>query len=221
MRPERLVLVAGTGTEVGKTYVSAALACALLARGLRVAARKPVQSFAPGDGKTDADVLAAATGEAAETVCPPHRWLPVPMAPPMALDVLGLGPISISDLVSEIAWPVGTDVGVVESVGGVRSPIANDGDTVDLANALQPDMVILVADARLGAVNAVLTGLPPILRWPVVVILNRYNGDDDLHRRNLRWLTDRESLRITTDIEDLASIAAHAHLPPDPALEPR
>ncbi|MBV8560261.1 MAG: AAA family ATPase, partial [Acidimicrobiia bacterium] len=57
-RPERLVLVAGTGTEVGKTWVAARLAEALRARGTRVAARKPAQSFAPDEGPTDAEALA-------------------------------------------------------------------------------------------------------------------------------------------------------------------
>jgi len=52
--------VAGTATEVGKTFVGAALLAELRATGVRVAARKPAQSFAIGELRTDADVLAAA-----------------------------------------------------------------------------------------------------------------------------------------------------------------
>ena len=59
-----LLAVAGTGTEVGKTFVAAAVLQWLRDRGHPVAARKPVQSFAPGDPSTDAHVLARATGAA-------------------------------------------------------------------------------------------------------------------------------------------------------------
>src|SRR5262249_28085163 len=67
-------VIAGTGTEVGKTYVAVQLARALRERDIPVAARNPVQSFAGGDtAPTDADLLARATGEAPLAVCPPHR----------------------------------------------------------------------------------------------------------------------------------------------------
>ena len=84
-----LILIAGTGTEVGKTFVASAAARQLRHQSIAVVARKPVQSFASDDHETDADVLAVATGEQPHTVCPSHRWLPVPMAPPMAAHALG------------------------------------------------------------------------------------------------------------------------------------
>ncbi len=59
-----LVVVAGTGTDVGKTWVGCRLARHFRERGLSVAARKPAQSFAPDQaGPTDAEMLASATGE--------------------------------------------------------------------------------------------------------------------------------------------------------------
>lgn len=205
-RPGRLVLVAGTHTEVGKTWATTVTAAGLRAAGTVVAARKPVQSFEAGDRSTDADLLAAATGEAAADVCPPHRWLPVPMAPPMAAEALGMPPFTIADLVGELRWPPDVEVGFVEAVGGVRSPVADDGDAVDLAVALEPDVVVLVGDARLGAVNAVLTSLPPLAAWPTAVFLNRFDADDDLHRRNRAWLTDRHGLEIATDPSTLVDL---------------
>ena len=86
LRPRKLVVVAGTGTEIGKTWVAARLARDLRATGYEVIARKPAQSFDPGDSSTDAHVLAAATGEEPSMVCPRHRWYPAAMAPPMAAD---------------------------------------------------------------------------------------------------------------------------------------
>ena len=167
------------------------------------AARKPVQSFSPGD-ITDAEVLAAATGEAVHDVSPQHRWYEVPMAPPMAADVLGRPPFTVADLVAELRWPdPAVTVGVVESVGGVRSPIADDGDTVTLADALQPDRVLLVADAGLGTINAIrlnAAALPPV---PLTVFLNRFDPADDLHRRNRDWLIDVDKFEVVTSVDAL------------------
>jgi dethiobiotin synthetase len=207
-RPERLVLVTGTGTEVGKTWLGAHLATELRAKGLRVAARKPAQSFAPGDGPTDADVLAAATGEDVDTVCPRHRWYEVAMAPPMAAEALGRPPIKIAELADEITFPADIDVGLVEAAGGVRSPLGHDGDTVDLVALLKPDAVVLVADAGLGTINAVLLSFAALAPTTVRVFLNRFDGADPLHAANRRWLSDHFRLDVTVEIHALAERVA-------------
>lgn len=201
-----VVAVTGTGTEVGKTWAGAALARALARRGTRVAARKPVQSFEPGDeahARTDAHVLAAATGEAPDTVCPRHRWLAVPMAPPMAADALGLRPFTIADLARELRLP-GDGVTLVEGAGGLRSPLADDGDTLALIDVLAPAIVVLVADAGLGTVNLVRLCAGALSGHATVVLLNRFEDADELHRRNRDWLETREGLDVVTDVEALA-----------------
>ena len=200
------MLFTGTGTAVGKTWWAAAMARAMRERGETVAARKPAQSFDPGEGPTDADVLAAATGVSADAVCPRHRWYEVPMAPPMAAARLGRDPFTIADLARELEWPDGTAVGFVEGAGGPRSPLADDGDTVDLAAAICPDAIVLVADAGLGTINAIRLALP-VLREvaPVTVALNRYDPGDDLHRHNADWLTERTGFAVMTSVDCLVS----------------
>ena len=194
------MLVAGTGTEVGKTWTAAAWLSSL---DVPRAARKPVQSFTPGE-KTDAEFLAAATGEDVHDVTPAHRWYEVPMAPPMAVDVLGRPSFTVAELVGEIHWPdARVAVGVVESVGGVRSPIAVDGDTVTLAHALQPDRVVLVADAGLGTINSVRLSVGALDDFAVTVFLNRFDGAEDLHRRNRDWLRDIDKLEVVTAVDGL------------------
>jgi dethiobiotin synthetase len=204
-RPRRLVVVTGTGTEVGKTWVAAYLASELAGRGFVVAARKPVQSFAPDDGETDADVLAAATGGDAHVVCAPDRSYEIAMAPPMAAEALGRPAFTIADLAAELVWPEGVDAGLVEGAGGPRSPLASDGDTVDLARALDADAIVLVADAGLGTINAVRLAHPPLAELaPVTVVLNRYDATDDLHARNRQWLADRAGFDVTVTATELA-----------------
>jgi dethiobiotin synthetase len=204
-RPERLVLVVGTGTEVGKTWVTCQLARTLRRRGLIVAARKPAQSYAPGDDLTDSDaaLLAHATGDHPAVVCPQHRWYPAAMAPPMAAEALGRAPFTVADLVSELTWPPGVGVGLVEAAGGVRSPVAADGDSVGLADVLHPERVVLVADAGLGTINGVRLSVAALASWPVTVVLNRFDEADDLHLRNYEWLARRDGYDVVVDPDDL------------------
>jgi dethiobiotin synthetase len=206
-RPERLVLVTGTGTEVGTTWVACRLARALRGRGLVVAARKPAQSYAAGDdpASTDAAMLAEATGDSPQLVCPQHRWYPVRMAPPMAADALGRPAFTVADLARELAWPVGVAVGLVECAGGVRSPLATDGDAPALAEALHPERVVLVAEAGLGTINAVRLATAALADWPVSVVLNRFEPALDLHQRNRAWLAERDGLHVVVDGADLVA----------------
>ncbi len=196
------MLVVGTGTEVGKTWVTARLVGHLRHQGRRVGVRKPVQSFAPGE-RTDAEVLAGASGERPEKVCPPRRWYALAMAPPMAAEALGGAAFTISDLIGELTWPEGIEIGLVEGAGGVRSPLAADGDAVALTEALRPDIVLLVADAGLGVLNLVRLSAGAVDHPVVLVHLNRFDPAEDLHRRNTEWLR-RDGLSVETSIEALA-----------------
>ena len=87
---------------------------------------------------------------------------------------------------------------MVETAGGLRSPLADDGDCLSLCAALAPDAVVLVADAGLGTINAVrltLHALGPLASITVVV-LNRFEAGSDLHQRNLEWLRGRDGRRV-------------------------
>lgn len=195
-------------------------------------ARKPVQSFDAGptdagpanagptdDGDadvgpsdadqerwtTDAHVLAAAGHESPEAVCPPQRWYPLAMAPPMAAAALDSAPFTVADLVAETLWPPGTEVGLVETAGGVRSPVAADGDSRALVAGLGPDLVVLVADASLGAINSVRLAMDALPDdRAAVVFLNRFEVEDRLHGRNRSWLQDDGYQVITAPDELLA-----------------
>jgi dethiobiotin synthetase len=206
LRPQRLVVVVGTGTEIGKTYVTARLLRDLRSRGIDVAARKPAQSFGPEDQFTDAHFLADASGESPNDVCPRHRWYPIPMAPPMAADALARPQFSVEDLASEIQWPrPAPTVAFVESAGGVRSPLASDGDSISLIEILQPDIVLLVADAGLGTINQIILSLEAInsgahVATPIVV-LNRFDPTDDLHKRNRDWLIEHLEVDVLSSVQ--------------------
>lgn len=201
-RPRRLLVMAGTGTEIGKTWTGCRLLERARQRGLRVAARKPAQSFEPGD-RTDAELLAAATGESALTICPSQRWYPAPMAPPMAAEVLGRKRILLDELLAQIDWPSDIELGCVEIAGGLRSPIAHDADNVDLIRKLAPDLVVLVADGGLGTINSVRLSLAALAGCRVLVFLNRFDAANVLHARNRAWLADHYAIDASIALEDL------------------
>ena len=92
---------------------------------------------------------------------------------------------------------------IVEGAGGPRSPLAADGDSVRLGRALDADAVVLVAPAGLGTINAVRLSAAALragraAATRLVVALNRFDGDDDLHRRNHGWLAG-EGFHLVTD----------------------
>jgi dethiobiotin synthetase len=237
LRPEQLVLVCGTGTEVGKTWVCGRLLVELRSRGVSVAARKPAQSFDVDSeggrlgGPTDAELLGIASGEHPDLVCPPFRSYHRAMAPPMAAEALGLPPFTVADLVEEMVWPAeGVQVGVVEMAGGVRSPQAADGDSTDMVAALAPEVIVLVSDAGLGTINgvrmsmdALATASSALGSSETVVVLDRFDGQHDIHRRNREWLTDRRGYRVVVvpgevaELADLVGVRTRSRLhPPRP-----
>jgi dethiobiotin synthetase len=213
-RPAQLVVVVGTATEIGKTWVTCELVRRLRTPKVRVSARKPAQSFDPCIGPaalaTDADLLAEATGEPVECVCPLHRWYDTPMAPPMAAASLGRQRFTGDDLIAELIWPAGVHVGLVETAGGVCSPFADDVDSAEFARLVDPDHTILVADAGLGTISAVRLALRALAPLDTLVFLNRYDATNELHHRNRDWLTERDGYQTYTDVAELTRHLATA-----------
>jgi dethiobiotin synthetase len=206
-RPAQLVVVVGTATEIGKTWVTCQLIRRLRTPKILVSARKPAQSFDPCVGSaaltTDADLLAEATGEPVARVCPLHRWYDTPMAPPMAAASLGRQSFTSNDLIAELMWLPGVHIGFVETAGGVCSPFADDVDSAEFARLVDPDHTILVADAGLGTISAVRLALRALAPLDTVVFLNRYDATNELHRRNRDWLTERDGFQTYTDVAEL------------------
>jgi dethiobiotin synthetase len=128
----------------------------------------------------------------------------------MAAAALGRPPFTLADLVGELAWPDGTDVVLVETAGGVRSPLAGDGDAVDLAAALRPARTLLVADPGLGTINAVRLSIGALADHRPVVHLNRYDDGDPLHRGNAAWLREHDGLRCETTVAGLTGTVTGA-----------
>ncbi len=128
----------------------------------------------------------------------------------MAADALGRDPIRLGDLADELSSSWGDDhfgIGVVELAGGLWSPIAHDGDCLDLTRELAPDSVLLVADAGLGTLNAVRPAVAALAAVaPTSVFLNRFDQTVELHRRNAEWLRANDGVDPIVSIEALTRV---------------
>ncbi|HEY0359084.1 MAG TPA: dethiobiotin synthase [Mycobacteriales bacterium] len=146
-----VLLVSGTGTEIGKTAVTAAVAALAVARGSSVAVVKPAQTGLGPDEPGDlAEVARLAPGVATYEFA---RY-PDPLSPEAAARracVDGLVLDDVADRVRRLADSY--DLVLVEGAGGLLVRYAEDGWTLaDLAHDLGAPVLVVVA-AGLGTLN--------------------------------------------------------------------
>jgi dethiobiotin synthetase len=177
--PVRTMIVTGTGTGVGKTVVTAAVAALAAAAGERVVVVKPAQTgMAPGEPGDLADVERL-TGKSVTTL--ELARYPEPLAPATAARRAGLPPLRIAD-VERALQRITADLVLVEGAGGLLVRLNDDGET--LADLDLP--VLLVATAGLGVLNsAALTAeaLATRRRELVGTVVGAYPAEPDLAER--------------------------------------
>lgn len=145
--------VTGTDTEVGKTYVSAALLHWCTLQGWRSAGVKPVAAGLDAAGSNeDVQSLRAASSVSLRTDEVGPLQFQAACAPHIAAALEGRT-IALAPLVAHVrALAARSDVLVVEGVGGFCVPLGPEGDTADLAVALGYP-VVLVVGLRLGCIS--------------------------------------------------------------------
>ncbi|MFC8507907.1 dethiobiotin synthase [Streptomyces sp. NPDC057411] len=148
-----VIVVSGTGTEIGKTIVTAALAATATAAGRSVAVLKPAQTgVAPGE-PGDVDEVARLAGVAATAEL---ARFPEPLAPATAARRAGMAPVGPA-AVAEAACKLAEehDLVLVEGAGGLLVRFDDDGGTLADAARLLDAPVLVVAPAGLGTLNSV------------------------------------------------------------------
>src|ERR1043165_10192112 len=146
------LFVTGTGTEVGKTVVAAAIARTLAAEGKRVAVFKPAVTGLEEEGETDHALLRRASGsEQSDEQIAPYRYDP-PASPHLAAALAGveIDPERLRQTARAAAEDA--DVLVCEGVGGLLVPLS----PTYLVRALAADLaypLVIVAGPGLGTIN--------------------------------------------------------------------
>ncbi|EEI17217.1 dethiobiotin synthase [Corynebacterium lipophiloflavum] len=149
----KFIVVSGTGTEIGKTVATAALAAREVSDGTRVGIAKPIQTgLEPGE---DGDCHVAAR-LAGITAAFEHRRLREPLAPETAARRAGEYQSTAAELAQAVRhWASGQDLDVVfvEGAGGVLARLGTDTTIIDVARELDAP-VVLVTSAELGTLSA-------------------------------------------------------------------
>ena len=195
-RPLRGFFVTGTDTGVGKSVVSAALTAALTARGLRVAAVKPVltgleEPPGPEEWPMDHELLARAAGRSPDEVI--LRTFGPAVSPHLAAELAG-EPLDARAIVDgTLAAARDGDIAVVEGVGGILVPIAPGLDVRELAKALGLPLLV-AARAGLGTINHTLLTLEAARAVGLdvrAVVITPWPGEPTVMERSNRETIER------------------------------
>ena len=169
------VFITATGTDIGKTFVTAGLIRQISAAGGVIAAVKPIVSgFDPDAWHTsDPAVLLAALGRPAalgevEAISP---WrFKAPLSPDLASRREDRG-IVFQDVVEFCRKSSAANRGllVIEGVGGVMVPLDDRRTVLDLMSVLRIP-VVLVAGSYVGTISHTLTALEIMARRNLEVV---------------------------------------------------
>lgn len=228
----RGVFVTGTGTEVGKTVVAAAIARTLAAAGERVAAFKPAVSGldeVTAEGvEPDHELLRRAAGSAqSDEEIAPYRFGPA-VSPHLAAEVAGTSIDPGRIVAAAEAAGAGADVLVSEGVGGLMVPLTPDYLVRDFARDLGLPVVV-VASPGLGTINHTLLTVEAARAVGLevaAVVLTPWPEEPSLMERSNRETVERlAGVRVEVlppldlgDPESWPPLLAHLTNVPDSAL---
>jgi dethiobiotin synthetase len=228
--------VTGTGTGVGKTFVTCALARLARDRGLNVVAHKPIETGCPMlDGRRQGEdqraLLAAsspwlATLDDGEVQYGSYQFTD-PVAPAVAaeregveIDFARIGAVLGRAGRTPKGEPI--DVLVVEGAGGWRVPISDRADMGDLARLVRGE-IIVVGTAGLGTINHSLLTLEAVIRdgfeVAALVLSNLPNELEAMVQSNVEEIQKRwpGRLLLVNDLEQLLPFHVE-HEPPRETL---
>lgn len=192
---DKVIFIAGTDTEVGKTTVACSIVRNLRKRKAKVGVMKPVSS----GGREDAMALREAAGakDPLDEINPFH--LRHPMAPGVAcrLENRDVDFSHIKNILLDFCRRY--DIIICETAGGVESPITADLKTnIDLMRYLD-GAALLVARPGLGTINHTVLSVSALRREGVKIIgiiLNGTKRGDIVERTNPEVIREMTSLPV-------------------------
>lgn len=179
-----VLVITGTGTEVGKTVVVAAVAALAAADGRRVAVLKPAQTGIPEGEPGD---LAEVVRLAGPVTTRELRRYPEPLAPATAARRAGMPTVHPRDVAAAaVELSASHDLVLVEGAGGLLVRFDDEGTTIaDAAWALNAP-VLVVAHPGLGTLNMTALTAEALVRRgleSVGVVVGRWPAVPDLAAR--------------------------------------
>lgn len=188
----RGVFVTGTGTGVGKTFVARGLCRALVNRGTRVAAIKPLETGWADGATSDARALDAAA-KRSDLAHAAGLYRARAALAPYAATLSGEAPPSMSAIVERVRALAGDDYAVIEGAGGLLVPLDAQASFADLAGQLGLPSVLVAVDA-LGTLSHTLTAYTCARAAELevrAIVLTRRPPSDGSAATNARILAER------------------------------
>jgi dethiobiotin synthetase len=144
-----VLVVSGTGTEVGKTVVTAAIAALAASGGRRVAVVKPVQTGEPPGPAGDLQVIRRLSG-----VTQTHELarFPDPLSPEAAARTAGRPPLDLA-AAAVFVKQLEADLILIEGAGGLLVRYDPAGSTIADLAAMLGAPVLVVTTPGLGTLN--------------------------------------------------------------------
>lgn len=209
------VFITATGTSVGKTFLARGLARALVLRGARVTALKPIETGCIDGTALDALALAHAARRP-ELAAAPGLYRARLACAPYAATLAGEPTVpSTRALVRSIAAAcAGATHAIIEGAGGLLVPLDHARTTADLIRALRLPAIVVASDA-LGVLSDVLAVTHAAHALDVslaAVVLSQYGPSDVSRTTNAQILRERLDVPVFTlercDDDDDALAAA-------------
>ncbi|AWL09994.1 Dethiobiotin synthase [Aquirufa nivalisilvae] len=160
------IIVAGIGTEIGKTVVSA-----ILTKALKADYWKPIQSGDLDQG--DAYWIQQWVKHPNLTIWPSTYRLSQPLSPHTAAELDG-----ISIELNQFQKPASSQPLVIELAGGLMVPINDQQTNIDLIQSLDAP-VILVSKNYLGSINHTLLSFEMLQQRGISILGIVFNGPEN------------------------------------------
>ncbi len=145
-------MVSGSGTGVGKTRVTGALARVAARNGRSVQIIKPVQTGVAPREPTDAEIASQLAGLPPDCAHTLRRYRAA-LAPASAAAADGAF-LKINEVIQEISVLPPVDIRLIEGAGGIAVPLGPQGwDWVEFAEEVHANAMVLVVADELGAIN--------------------------------------------------------------------
>lgn len=209
------IFVTGTGTDVGKTYVTGLIVKKLHEAGLNAGYFKAAVSgndrdnsgnLIPGDAKFVKDM--SGISQPLETMCPyiyeravsPHLASRIE-GNPVRMDVVKSGFESVASAYDYVT---------MEGSGGILCPISYDDEKIMLEDVIKELglSTILIADAGLGTINSVVLTVEYMRSKDIpvkAIIFNNYIEGDVMQEDNLKMCEEMTGLKVIARVKSGAT----------------
>ncbi|MCH2107864.1 MAG: dethiobiotin synthase [Polyangiaceae bacterium] len=205
----QVLLVLGTGTEIGKTYFSSALLRRFQDSGTKALGLKPVESGVPqGEVGSDAQALASASRTPATQL---FSFID-PVSPHLAAGREGatIDFIQINQWVEERIQSHQPELTLLETAGGAFSPLSSSSVNASLYASLSTQFsveVLLLAPNRLGVLSDLTAYLRALAAFSVNVdylVLNTWqNSERESESKNEEFSRVEDDFSLDSNFEEL------------------